>query len=106
LGSNINSVVTDCCAWLNPTETQIVFFRYGDNVRQGMTAFRANKNDPWGVPTVLPGDYGTANMSDDVARSDLAIGQVTGDVYLWEYRSPNVSTKGGRIMRGVWDGTT
>lgn len=106
LGPNINSLVTDCCAWLNPTETQIIFFRYGDTTRQGMTAFRANKNDPWGTPIVLLGDYGTANMSDDVARSDLTLGPITGDVYLWEYRSPSVSTKVGRLMRGVWNGET
>lgn len=106
LGPKINSLVTDCCVWLNPTETQIVFFRYGDAIRQGMTAFRASKNDPWGTPVILSGDYGTANMSDDVARSDLTLGPVTGDVYLWEYRSPAVSTKGGRLMRGVWNGTT
>jgi hypothetical protein len=106
LGPKINSLVIDCCAWLNPTETQIVFFRYGDAIRQGMTAFRADKNDSWGTPVILSGDYGTANMSDDVARSDLALGLVTGDVYLWEYRSPSVNSKGGRLMRGTWNGQT
>lgn len=105
-GSSINSLGNECCVWLNDAETEIIFYRDTFNIaalgpRGNYRATRASRNDPWGAPSLLPGDYGSGNQSSAVYRHDIHK-TASGDLYLWE-RDDSLPNK-GRLLYGAWNG--
>ena len=107
LGSQINTLGNECCVWLNPEETEIIFFRDNLTLPIGpsgnFVATRPSRSHPWGTPVALPGDYGTTNQnpSAGVYRHDIHK-TASGDLYLWENGSGG---NGDELIYGRFNGS-
>ncbi|MGE3454406.1 MAG: hypothetical protein AB7O24_04770 [Kofleriaceae bacterium] len=106
LGDQINSVGSECCVWLNPEETEIIFYRdtFGLDAlgpTGNFIATRATRDAAWSTPVLLPGVYGSDNQGGQVYRHDVHK-TTSGDLYLWEH-DPNLAN-GARLLFGNRDG--
>lgn len=105
-GSAVNSPGNECCVWLNETETEIIFYRDTFDLaalgpRGNFRASRATRDDPWGTPVLLPGDYGSGNQPASISRHDIHK-TASGDLYLWEKNDSQANK--GRLLFGNWNG--
>lgn len=105
-GSAVNSPGNECCVWLNETETEIIFYRDTFDLaalgpRGNFRVSRATRDDLWGTPVLLPGDYGSGNQSASIYRHDIHK-TASGDLYLWE-NDKSLANK-GRLLFGKWNG--
>jgi hypothetical protein len=95
VGSPVNSIAMECCIWLNDDETEMIFNRMtdldgdgtADDLGTGPTGnfrtTRSSKDQAWGTPFALPGEYGTVSQSNTVYRHDIHK-TPSGNLYLWQ----------------------
>ena len=107
MGPTINSLGNECCIWLDPTETQMIFYR--DNLglpiepTGNYLVTRATPNDPWGTPLALSGDYGTTNQDPATVYRHDVHKTASGDLYLWEH---TITANRAELVFGNWNGAT
>ncbi len=106
-GSNINSLASECCVWLNESETEIIFYRenlglpaLGDSGNYIST--RSDIDDPWDPPVLMASRYGALDQSEDKYRHDIQK-TASNDLYLWEQDAS--SDNNSRLLYGQWNGT-
>jgi len=110
LGSNVNTVGLECCAWVNDDETEMIFGSTSDDRNGNYISTRADKNAPWGAAQVMPGRYGPDGRGMVPGPNGTQIYyEVTDlhrtpsrDLYGWETDKTGLE----RLVYGRWNGSS
>lgn len=111
LGSEVNTVGLECCAWLNDDETEMIFGSTSQDRNGNYISTRGDNSAPWGPAQVMPGQYGPAGrgMITDPTSGTTINYEVTDlqqtpskDLYGWQ----TDKTGQERLVYGRWNGSS